>query len=357
MIYEAYNEHEKVKQLLTQRLLAKYQAEEGIYNAEDDDGADAKMESVISLLETCNSDLYNIVFTLNEREPVESKIKIPQQPGEGVATEEEVESEEEVEKSATENEIQELVDELQEDREELDEVMMNINIIDTKISNLREKIADHELNKIPGKANAVLIKKIKQLEASIQELEEQNAENKFKQMQIENDIEDKEERIAQLTATLPLSGSGPKVGKKVPNYRSVNLYVSFAQYMLNITKNLSKVNQIFKDGLSRHIEYVEPKTMKEYYKVYKELQEMFVSFVKLTHVNGVFNVLLKKVPQNITEKEQLDSKYNTMKTELNQLNDYDNHLRRFYNYRSATMISKRAPLQASSVKPSLNDDE
>jgi hypothetical protein len=44
------------------------------YDPEEDDDADNKMNTVVNLLQTANTDLYNIVFTINEREPVKVNV-------------------------------------------------------------------------------------------------------------------------------------------------------------------------------------------------------------------------------------------------------------------------------------------
>ena len=72
MLRRGFYDDIKIKKLLTKRLIEKYKTETQPYDPDEDNEADAEMNSVNKLLQTCNTDLYNIVFTINEKEPPES---------------------------------------------------------------------------------------------------------------------------------------------------------------------------------------------------------------------------------------------------------------------------------------------
>ena len=72
MLRRGFYDDIKIKKLLTKRLIEKYKTETQPYDPDEDNEADAEMNSVNKLLQTCNTDMYNIVFTINEKEPPES---------------------------------------------------------------------------------------------------------------------------------------------------------------------------------------------------------------------------------------------------------------------------------------------
>jgi hypothetical protein len=415
MLYETFDDDDRIRKMIRGRLWEIYRNDARTYNPEEDDDADNKMNTVTSLLQTANSDLYNIVFTINEREPVETKVNVePPEPPSGpvpmepliAPTEPTVLEQEPEEEAQYEEEPGEAYDEdvYGFTDKQLKDIPKTINGIMRTMSN-REKAINGLINNIVTKQNNITKKNeeiddlnVKQMgkytDPRAKSIDQANRmiekyENEIKALEIKIDdikanlemdrakIEYLDAKLQQGTAeyegteaTEEVTGSGPKPGKKVvrkvvvkevakkvPNYRSVNLYVNFAQYVLNLTKNLYKVNQIFKDGLIYHYDYVEPSTMKEYYKAYDELQKMFTNFMKLTHIDNVFKITLKGTAYNPVEKAQLTEKVKAMIDELDRLHEYNIKVRHNYNYKHVTMASKRSPLSSNTVNPSLYDED
>jgi NADH dehydrogenase/NADH:ubiquinone oxidoreductase subunit G len=367
MLYESFDDDNKIRKMLRRRLWEISRTETQSYDPEEDDDADNKMNTVVNLLQTANTDLYNIVFTINEREPAETKVNVepPEPPSGAVPMEPLIASTEPIVEPTVEEPEEQQPEEEQQSEEEpdltIDEIKDLIKTIrkangklKTAIKNGTQRLQDLErqiinkqasIDKIQieqmSKPTATNDAKLDRALEAVAKWEAEGTKLEEKVTEMADELKEGEEQLAVLQAMLQsppveyeatqateepeateeaeVTGSGPKprkgtkkvakeVSKRVPNYRSVNLYVNFAQYVLNLTKNLYKANQIFQDGLIYHYDYVEPGTMQEYYKAYDELQKMYKNFLTLTYVNGAFKITLKGTAYNQVEKVQLTEK-------------------------------------------------
>lgn len=216
---------------------------------------------------------------------------------------------------------------------------------DTKI----KQIATHE-------------KKIKILENKVGVFEKELEQFQDKLLTNRNELTGLREALATKRSNIGVkTGTGLKSGGAVPNYRSVNLYVNFSQYVYNVAKNINKINKIFKNGLIHHLGYIEPKTLQDYLTSYQEFEKMFMSFVKLAYTNGQFKINLSSGSiiglQNETETEELNRRVVLLMEELEKLNKNDQYIRQNYNFKNKSINNKKKSAYAPTVKPILYEDE
>ena len=356
MIYEEDDELNHVKQFLKNRYLANLRSDEIEYDEGHDEQADAEMQTVIGLLENANSDLYNIVFTINEEKPIDRVSDNDGYDQESVNEEATEFSRSQAESRSSSH--QSILDDAEDEEVELKNIESigyfigdedddgdkpiddgDKQIEETKetieylkdsirtsyknyttelpvVFNMIQSITERRL-KAYDQHDALLdnpraydlsdtrstekLNHLKKLEA---EIDEDENEYNFKKEELKGygaDLEDyhrvlitKRRQLADQREALEIKSGVTTGGAYAKSYRNLNAYVNFSQYVYNVAKNLHKVNKIFKNGLINHIGYVEQDTLNDYRKSYEELEEVFLKFDLLTNFEGEFYVYLKE---------------------------------------------------------------
>jgi len=362
MIYEEYDELNKVKAKIQSILKMKYEDDTSEYVESDDLEADVVMNSIIKLVTNSTNELYQATLTINYG---------PTEANNETTAANTLNQAEATYKDKLEKEYQALLTK----QEALNNVEQRLNNhIALSKAELEAIEAATFVEPVPASYNTPA-KAAKWFQESSVKFEAKKPARKNKKeidnnkilVPLQNEYEKVSKELEKMSDAYNLKFIDDKGLKdymktikvdkgKGPNYRSTNLYISFAQHVYNVSKNLHEVNRHFEE-IIREIGYVEPTTMNDYNEAMDAFEDMYKNFIKVTHYNNKFNIKLTE-SNNYVEKKEILSRIDAIKTELDKLADYNETIEHNYNYKSGNVQRKRDPVvpDAYSSIPIPEDD-